>query len=149
VAADRRRLTARECYAVSDTLTRVSNGGRATRGAGLQGAILIVEFAKQQHEREGKSFVEAAIEAARLRFRPILMTTFSFILGMIPLVVATGAGARSRVSLGTAVFGGMLIYTILGVFFIPLLYVVVEQGYAKLFGRKKAAEGALAAPVEG
>jgi HAE1 family hydrophobic/amphiphilic exporter-1 len=111
-------------------------------------AILIVEFAKQQHEQEGKSFVEAAIEAARLRFRPILMTTFSFILGMIPLVVATGAGARSRVSLGTAVFGGMLIYTILGVFFIPLLYVVVEQVWAKLFGGKEASGEPAAAPAE-
>ena len=111
-------------------------------------AILIIEFAKQQHEKEGKSLIEAAIEAARLRFRPILMTTFSFILGMIPLVVATGAGARSRISLGTAVFGGMLVYTILGVFFIPLLYVVVEQVYSKLFGRGKKEAGA-APRVEG
>lgn len=63
-------------------------------------AILIVEFAKQQHEKEGKGIFEAAEEAARLRFRPILMTAFSFILGVIPLVIASGAGARSRVSLG-------------------------------------------------
>jgi HAE1 family hydrophobic/amphiphilic exporter-1 len=102
-------------------------------------AILIVEFAKQQHEKEGKPLVEAASTAARLRFRPILMTAFSFILGVIPLVLASGAGARSRVSLGTAVFGGMLIYTLLGVFFIPVLYVVVEQGWAKLRGKRVAA----------
>ena len=101
-------------------------------------AILIVEFAKQQHEKEGKPLLEAASTAARLRFRPILMTAFSFILGVIPLVIASGAGARSRVSLGTAVFGGMLIYTILGVFFIPVLYVVVEQGWARLRGKKAA-----------
>jgi HAE1 family hydrophobic/amphiphilic exporter-1 len=107
-------------------------------------AILIVEFAKQQHEQEGKGLIEAAIEAARLRFRPILMTTFSFILGMIPLVLSTGAGARSRVSLGTAVFGGMLIYTILGVFFIPVLYVVIEQVWAKLFRRKGKEAAAVA-----
>ena len=91
-----------------------------------------------QHEKEGKPFVEAAIEAARLRFRPILMTTLSFVLGMIPLVLASGAGARSRVSLGTAVFGGMLIYTILGVFFIPVLYAAVELTWSKLFRRKPA-----------
>jgi len=113
-------------------------------------AILIVEFAKQQHEGEGKGYIEAASEAARLRFRPILMTAFSFILGVIPLVIASGAGARSRVSLGTAVFGGMLIYTILGVFFIPVLYVVVEQAWTKLFRRKKApAEEIGVAPAEG
>ncbi len=101
-------------------------------------AILIVEFAKQQHEQAGRAFVEAASEAARLRFRPILMTAFSFILGVIPLVIASGAGAQSRVALGTAVFGGMLIYTILGVFFIPTLYAVVEVNWTKLFRRGKA-----------
>jgi HAE1 family hydrophobic/amphiphilic exporter-1 len=110
-------------------------------------AILIVEFAKQQHEQQGKGFIEAASEAARLRFRPILMTAFSFILGVIPLVVASGAGARSRVSLGTAVFGGMLIYTILGVFFIPTLYAVVENTWTKLFRGGKAKEPASAPPV--
>jgi HAE1 family hydrophobic/amphiphilic exporter-1 len=77
------------------------------------------------------------------------MTAFSFILGVIPLVLASGAGARSRVSLGTAVFGGMLIYTILGVFFIPVLYVVVEQAWTKLFRRNKApAEEIVVAPAE-
>ncbi|MGD8868409.1 MAG: multidrug efflux RND transporter permease subunit [Gemmatimonadales bacterium] len=113
-------------------------------------AILIVEFAKQQHEGEGKDLIEAASEAARLRFRPILMTAFSFILGVMPLVMASGAGARSRISLGTAVFGGMLIYTILGVFFIPVLYVVVEQVWTKLFrGKKAPAEEARLAGTEG
>jgi HAE1 family hydrophobic/amphiphilic exporter-1 len=110
-------------------------------------AILIVEFAKQQHEKEGKGIVEAAAEAARLRFRPILMTAFSFILGVVPLVIASGAGARSRISLGTAVFGGMLVYTILGVFFIPVLYAAVEQGWAKAF-RRKPKEDIAISPAE-
>jgi HAE1 family hydrophobic/amphiphilic exporter-1 len=103
-------------------------------GLSAKTAILIVEFAKQQHEVEGKDVVEAAAFAARLRFRAILMTAFSFILGVIPLVVASGAGARSRVSLGTAVAGGMGLYTLLGVFFIPVLYAVVERGWARLRG---------------
>ena len=103
-------------------------------GLSAKTAILIVEFAKKQHEVEGKGIVEAAAEAARLRFRPILMTALSFVLGVIPLIVASGAGARSRLSLGTAVFGGMLLYTILGVFFIPLLYAVVELWTQRLRG---------------
>ena len=89
-------------------------------------AILIVEFANQLRE-EGKSPFEAAVEAARLRFRPILMTAFSFILGVMPLVIASGAGAASRVALGTAVFGGMAFATVFGVFFIPWLYFVVQS----------------------
>ena len=104
-------------------------------GLSAKNAILIVEFAKQLHE-EGKSLVEAATEAARLRFRPILMTAFSFILGVIPLVIASGAGARSRVSLGTAVLGGMLMVTVGGIFLIPVLYVVVQR-VAGVFSRKK------------
>jgi multidrug efflux pump subunit AcrB len=108
-------------------------------GLSAKTAILIVEFAKQQHEQEGKPVVEAAITAARLRFRPILMTAFSFILGVIPLVTASGAGALSRIALGTAVCGGMLIYTILGVFFIPWLYAGIEQLWTKFFRRGKAA----------
>ena len=70
---------------------------------------------------------EAAIEAARLRFRPILMTALSFLLGVVPLVVASGAGAASRRALGTAVFGGMLASTVLGLMLIPMLYVVVQR----------------------
>ena len=107
-------------------------------GLSAKTAILIVEFAKQQHEIEGKDVFEAALEAARLRFRPILMTAFSFILGVIPLVIATGAGAKSRVSLGTAVMGGMLVYTLLGVFFIPVLYAVVEDLWTRWFRKGKA-----------
>ncbi|MDZ7617275.1 MAG: multidrug efflux RND transporter permease subunit [Patescibacteria group bacterium] len=95
-------------------------------GLSAKSAILIVEFAKQRRE-EGMGIAEAAIEASHLRFRAILMTAFSFILGVIPLVIATGAGAASRRALGTAVFGGMLAGTILGVFFIPVLYVVVQR----------------------
>jgi HAE1 family hydrophobic/amphiphilic exporter-1 len=95
-------------------------------GLAAKSAIMIVEFAKQLRD-EGKSIQEAATEASRLRFRPILMTAFSFILGVIPLLVATGAGASSRRALGTAVFGGMVASTVLGVMLIPMLYVVVQR----------------------
>jgi len=88
-------------------------------------AILIVEFAKSLRE-QGKTRAEAAIEAARLRFRPILMTAFTFILGVFPLVIATGAGAASRRAVGTAVFGGEIAATILAVLFVPVFYVVVQ-----------------------
>ena len=71
--------------------------------------------------------VEAAIEAARLRFRPILMTAFSFILGVLPLLVATGAGAEARKVMGMAVFSGMLLATVLGVFLVPVLFVIVQK----------------------
>ena len=103
-------------------------------GMSAKNAILIVEFAKQQRDEFGKSIVEAAREAARLRFRPILMTALSFLLGVIPLVIASGAGANSRVSLGTAVFGGMLAATVFGVFMIPLLYFVVQTVAEKMSG---------------
>jgi len=107
-------------------------------GLSSKSAIMIVEFAKQLRE-EGKSVFDAAFEAAHLRFRPILMTAFSFILGVIPLVIASGAGAESRKSLGSAVFGGMLAGTILGVFMIPLLYLVVQKTAEKLGGKKEKA----------
>jgi HAE1 family hydrophobic/amphiphilic exporter-1 len=88
-------------------------------------AILIVEFARELRQH-GRSITEAAVEAARLRFRPILMTSFAFILGVTPLVLATGAGAASRQSLGTAVFGGMITSTVLAVFFVPVFYIVMQ-----------------------
>jgi HAE1 family hydrophobic/amphiphilic exporter-1 len=88
-------------------------------------AILIVEFARELR-LQGRSIREAAVEASRLRFRPILMTSFAFILGVLPLVWARGAAAASRQALGTAVFGGMITSTVLAVFFVPVFYVAIQ-----------------------
>jgi multidrug efflux pump subunit AcrB len=93
-------------------------------GLAAKNAILIVEFAKDKHEQEGMPVVDAALAGARLRLRPILMTSLAFIFGTLPLVFATGAGANSRHSLGTGVVGGMTVATALGIFFIPVLYVL-------------------------
>ena len=95
-------------------------------GVASKTAILLVEFAKQQHEA-GENIYDAAVEAARLRFRPILMTALSFVFGVFPLVIASGAGANSRRALGTAVCGGMFVATVLGVFAIPTFYVLVQR----------------------
>ncbi|MCG8589085.1 MAG: multidrug efflux RND transporter permease subunit [Proteobacteria bacterium] len=95
-------------------------------GMSAKNAILIVEFAKLERE-SGKSAVEAALEAARQRFRPILMTAFSFIFGVLPLLVATGAGAEARKVMGMTVFSGMLVVTVIGVLVVPALYVAVER----------------------
>jgi HAE1 family hydrophobic/amphiphilic exporter-1 len=95
-------------------------------GLAAKNAILIVEFAKMERDA-GKGVMESALNAARLRFRPILMTAFAFILGVVPLLTATGAGAEARKVMGMAVFSGMLIATILGVLLIPMLYVAVER----------------------
>ncbi|HKI47701.1 MAG TPA: efflux RND transporter permease subunit, partial [Desulfobacteria bacterium] len=95
-------------------------------GLASKNAILIVEFARELRVR-GTSIVEAAVQASRERLRPILMTAFAFILGVFPMVVATGAGAASRHSLGTAVFGGMLASTFLSLVLVPVLYVVLEK----------------------
>ena len=103
-------------------------------GLAAKNAVLIVEFAKQQEE-VGKDWYVAAVEASRLRLRPILMTSFAFILGVLPLARATGAGAEMRRALGTAVFSGMLGVTALGLFLTPVFYVTLRR-----FGRKRAPE---------
>jgi HAE1 family hydrophobic/amphiphilic exporter-1 len=111
-------------------------------------AILIVEYAREKRD-EGMEIVEASIEAARLRFRPILMTSFAFILGMLPLVVATGAGANSRKSIGIAVVSGMLASTCLAVLFVPSFYVTVRRFEEWLLRRKaaKASKGKAGTPI--
>jgi HAE1 family hydrophobic/amphiphilic exporter-1 len=95
-------------------------------GLSSKNAILIVEFAEQLRER-GLTIVEAAIESARIRLRPILMTSLAFILGVLPLVLASGAGKEGRHSVGTTVFGGMIASTVLNLFFIPVLYVLIKN----------------------
>ncbi len=100
-------------------------------GLAAKNAILIVEFAKSEQEK-GVPLMEAAMTSAKLRFRPILMTAFAFILGVVPLLTATGAGSQARIVMGMAVFAGMLIATVLGVFSIPALFVMIEN-----MGKKK------------
>ena len=95
-------------------------------GLACKNAILVVEFAQQLH-RGGKSRAEAAVEASRLRLRPITMTSFAFILGVVPLVLATGAGAEMRRSLGTAVFSGMIGVTLFGIFLTPVFFFVLMR----------------------
>ena len=108
-------------------------------GLSAKNSILIVEFAEQQMEH-GKSIIEAAIIASELRLRPILMTSFAFILGVLPLYFASGAGALGRHSVGTAVVGGMLVSTILNLFFIPVLYVLLRTLLATLAPKKQASD---------
>jgi HAE1 family hydrophobic/amphiphilic exporter-1 len=110
-------------------------------GLAAKNAILIVEFAKLEHEKNGKELVAAALEGAKLRLRPILMTSFAFILGCVPLWTAKGAGAVGRKVLGSAVIVGMSTATILGVFLVPVLFVVVER-----LGKKKS-EAQVTAPA--
>ncbi|WP_408888668.1 efflux RND transporter permease subunit [Myxococcus faecalis] len=107
-------------------------------GLASKNAILIVEFAEQLRH-EGRSVVDSAIESARTRLRPILMTSFAFLMGVVPLVLASGAGAAARKSLGTTVFGGMLLSTFVNLIFIPVLYAVVESARSRLLKRHEHA----------
>jgi len=106
-----------------------------TMGLSAKNAILIVEFAEQA-ERHGRTAVEAALEAARIRLRPILMTSLAFMFGVLPLAISTGAGAKARVAIGTAVLGGMFTATVLAIFFVPLFFVLVRR----FFGPKHQPE---------
>jgi HAE1 family hydrophobic/amphiphilic exporter-1 len=105
-------------------------------GLSAKNAILIVEFAKRRRE-EGHSIVDSAMEAGRLRLRPILMTAFAFILGVVPLMIAHGAGAASRQSIGTTVFGGMLAATLLSLAFVPVFYALIERWREGRKGREE------------
>ncbi len=112
-----------------------------TMGLAAKNAILMIEFAEQA-ERKGKRIIDAALEAARIRLRPILMTSCAFIFGVLPLALATGPGANSRIAIGTSVIGGMLTATLLAVFYIPLFFVIVRRTtrdtLKRLLARKEA-----------
>lgn len=100
-------------------------------GLAAKNAILIVEFAKDALEKEGKSLIDATLEACRLRLRPILMTSFAFILGVTPLAMSHGAGSASQNAVGTGVIGGMLTATFLAIFYVPLFFVFVTKLFTK------------------
>ena len=112
-------------------------------GLTAKNAILIVEFAKMLHEEQGKSLYDAALESAKLRLRPILMTSFAFMLGVVPLLTASGAGAEARKVMGIAVFSGTLVATIIGVIIVPALYVFIES-----IGKKKTSDSSSVSPSE-
>jgi HAE1 family hydrophobic/amphiphilic exporter-1 len=105
-------------------------------GLACKNAILIVEFARQL-QSQGMSATEAAVETTRRRFRPIVMISFAFILGIAPLLVASGAGAASQQAIGTVVFGGMLSSTLLAIPFVPVIYVMTQRWAAWRGGRNK------------
>jgi HAE1 family hydrophobic/amphiphilic exporter-1/multidrug efflux pump len=100
-------------------------------GLSAKNSILIVEFANQSRQR-GMEIQEAAMEAGKIRFRPILMTAFSTVFGLMPLALATGAGAASRVSIGVSVVGGMLVSTLLSLYVVPIFYVIASKAQFRL-----------------
>jgi multidrug efflux pump subunit AcrB len=106
-------------------------------GLAAKNAILIVEFSKDHLEHGNGTIEEAAEEGARTRYRPVMMTALAFIIGVVPLVIATGAGAGARQSIGTTVFGGMILATFVGVLFIPPLFVIAEKITERLSGKAK------------
>jgi len=114
-------------------------------GLACKNAILIVEFARDRQE-EGASRFDAAVEAAQVRLRPIVMTSFAFILGVLPLVIAQGAGAEMRRTLGTAVFAGMIGVTLFGIFLTPVFYSVVRRLSDRESVKPALAQGSKAAP---
>lgn len=114
-------------------------------GLSAKNAILIVEYAKANYEQKGMELTQAALEAARVRLRPIMMTSFAFIMGVVPLVVAEGASAVCRRALGTSVFSGMLAASVIGIFFIPCLYVYIQYLIDLVGGKSKKAQVAEAA----
>jgi multidrug efflux pump len=114
-----------------------------TIGLGAKNAILIVEFAKEQMEH-GKTLIKATLEAVRMRLRPILMTSLAFALGVLPLALASGAGAGSQNAIGTGVLGGVIAATVLGIFFVPVFFVVVKT----LFPGRTALDHGLRIPTQ-
>jgi len=102
-----------------------------TIGLSAKNAILIVEFAKDLMDKEGKGLIEATLEAVRMRLRPILMTSLAFILGVLPLVISTGAGSGAQNAVGTGVMGGMITATVLAIFFVPVFFVVVRRRFSR------------------
>jgi multidrug efflux pump len=110
-----------------------------TVGLSAKNAILIVEFAKEQFD-QGRDLLEATLDAVRMRLRPIIMTSLAFGLGVVPLAISTGAGSGSQNAIGTGVLGGTISATVLGIFFVPMFFVVVTR----LFGKKRAEKNATA-----
>ena len=126
----------------------------AVIGLSAKNAILIIEFAKDLHAR-GMDLVEATLEACRLRFRPILMTSLAFTLGVMPLVISSGAGSSKQRAIGTGVMGGMITATVLAVFFVPVLFVVVRRVFKgserqrKMYAHEAAADAIPSGTREG